>query len=633
MILELHKGYIMTRNKISQMKFKDKGTSELLSLSVANQLPEYAGVLDSNTILIDIDNPKQFEILFKIVKNLRLKCRVYKSNRGGHFYFWNRGVEDNKTHTKLAIGLTADIKVGSRNSYAVLKFQGKDREVLYDTKEYQQIPNFLLPVSTKKDFIGLGEGEGRNQSLFSYILTLQKHNFAQDEIKQCIRLINDYVLDTPLEEHELEVILRDEAFGDEEKSFFQNKKFLFDKFAKYLVNNLKIIRINGQLHFYKDGIYKTGDYWIESKMIDYIPSLNGQQRSEVLKYMKLLVKTDKNLSPPHLIAFNNGIYDLECDNLVPFAPDIVLTNHIPWNYNPQAYSEVADKTLDKLACQDNEIRCLLEECIGSCFYSSNTLGGGKAFILTGGGANGKSTYLTMIQNMLGEENISSLDLKELDVKFQNAELFGKLANIGDDISDEFITNLSVFKKLVTGNRIQVQRKGERPFEFNNYAKMLFSANNLPRIKDKTGAIMRRLLLIPFDAKFTVNDEDYDEHITYKLQTQEVMEYLILLGLKGLKRVIDNHNYTKSKKVQEELEEYEIISNPILLFFKEEITEDDVLNEPTNDIYRKYTEFCINNNFNQMSNMEFGRQVSKYFQVKSKCKKINGEVIRIYIRKR
>ena len=98
----------------------------------------------------------------------------------------------------------------------------------------------------------------------------------------------------------------------------------------------------------------------------------------------------------------------------------------------------------------------------------------------------------MVKNMMGNENIASLDLKELGDRFKTAELFGKLANIGDDIGDEFIANASIFKKLVTGDQVNVERKGKDPFEFINYAKFLFSANVIPRIKDKTGAVQRRL---------------------------------------------------------------------------------------------------------------------------------------------
>ena len=314
---------------------------------------------------------------------------------------------------------------------------------------------------------------------------------------------------------------------------------------------------------------------------------------------------------PNLIAFRNGVYNIDTGELRAFSPEIVLTNRIPWDFNESAYSELADKTLDKIACHDTQIRTILNECIGSCFYRSNTLGGGKAFILTGEGANGKSTFLTMIQNILGEENISSLDLKELDAKFQNAELFGKLANIGDDISDEFIVNASVFKKLVTGNRIQVQRKGERPFEFNNHAKMLFSANNIPRIKDKTGAVLRRLLIVPFDARFSADDPDYDSAITYKLQAQEVMEYLIQLGLKSLKEVIKRQAFTESEKVKVEVAEYEEMNNPVKAFLNHCDDESiQILNESVNLVFEKYSTFCTMNGYQAVSQMECTKQIKR-----------------------
>lgn len=72
---------------------------------------------------------------------------------------------------------------------------------------------------------------------------------------------------------------------------------------------------------------------------------------------------------------------------------------------------------------------------------------GKAFILTGSGSNGKSTFLNMLKHMLGRRNVSVLELKKLNDRFSTVMLFGKLANIGDDISDEFITDAAIFKKL------------------------------------------------------------------------------------------------------------------------------------------------------------------------------------------
>ena len=199
----------------------------------------------------------------------------------------------------------------------------------------------------------------------------------------------------------------------------------------------------------------------------------------------------------------------------------------------------------------------------------------------------------------------------MDAKFQNAELFGKLANIGDDISDEFIVNASVFKKLVTGNRIQVQRKGERPFEFNNHAKMLFSANNIPRIKDKTGAVLRRLLIVPFDARFSADDPDYDSAITYKLQAQEVMEYLIQLGLKSLKEVIKRQAFTESEKVKVEVAEYEEMNNPVKAFLNHcEENGIQILNESVGVVFEKYSAFCTVNGYQAVSQMECTKQIKR-----------------------
>ena len=123
--------------------------------------------------------------------------------------------------------------------------------------------------------------------------------------------------------------------------------------------------------------------------------------------------------------------------------------------------------------------------------------------MTGDRNNGKSTFLDCVETILGEQNISALDLKELGDRFSTSMMFGKLANIGDDIGDDFLqgSQVAIFKKIVTGNRIKAEKKGQDPFEFNPYIKLLFSANDIPRMKDKTGAVLRRLTIIPFNARF------------------------------------------------------------------------------------------------------------------------------------
>ena len=616
----LYKGYIETKGKQPCEKLKNR--TKWKTLEEVKKLNGYAGVLADDTIFIDIDDAEQAEILMNIVEEYQLNCRVYCTSRGKHFVFKNHSISRNRTHVQLAVGLTADIKVGSRLSYEVIKVNGEERFCEWDIEEgeqYQEIPKWLFPVKASADFLDMDAGDGRNQALFNYILTLTANDFTVDETRECIRILNKFVLKEPLPDDELETILRDEAF--QKPVFFMGSTFLFDKFATYMKNTAHIVKINNQLHIYKDGVYENGYKEIETEMIHYIPNLKKTQRREVLDYMELITE-ERQISEANLIAFENGVYDMVTGELKPFSSDMVITNKIPWNYNPGAYSELADKTLDKLACNDRNIRLLLEECIGYCFYRRNELG--KAFILTGDKSNGKSTFLDCMKAMLGEQNISALDLKELGDRFSTAMMFGKLANIGDDIGDDFLqgSQVSIFKKVVTGNRIKAERKGQDPFEFNPFIKLLFSANDIPRMKDKTGAVLRRLVIIPFNATFSKESDDYDPYIKYKLIEQDCMEYFIRVGVEGLQRVIINQGFTQSEKVQNQLNEYEEENNPIIAFIAD-CGVDAIENEPTNEVYKRYQVFCAENSMQPMSNIVFSKQINKRLGFTVVQKKLNG----------
>ncbi|MBS5822432.1 MAG: primase C-terminal domain-containing protein [Clostridium argentinense] len=611
-------------------KFKDR--DDLKTYEDVKDLPEFAGILATDTILIDIDDFEQSEILFKVVQEKKLQCRVYETTRGKHFLFKNNCVDTNRTKATLAIGLTADIKIGKRNSYSILKFKDKERKIIYDTatnEESEELPKWLLPIKTNMEFLDMDAGDGRNQALFNYILTLQSNDYEVEEARETIRLINQYVLKVPLSEDEIEIILRDDAFS--KPIFFKGTTFLFDKFAVFLKNNHHIKRINNQLHLYKDGIYIPGQQEIEAEMIKHIPQLNRAKRTEVLAYLDILIRENTSATEAHWIAFRNGLLNIHDNTFIPFSHEHIITNKIDWDYNPNAYDELTDKTLNNLACGDEQIRMLLEEMVGYCMFRRNELG--KAFILTGSGSNGKSTFLNMLKTMLGKRNVSALDLKKLNDRFSTVMIFGKLANIGDDISDEFITDAADFKKIVTGETIDAEQKGQPKFEFEPYVKLLFSANNIPRIGKgrDSQAILRRLIIVPFNAKFSSSDPDYVPFIGDKLKSQDAIEYLIQLGIKGLKRVLIERKFTESEQVQKELEEYEENNNPILGFFKE-VEVEEIENEPTNQVYKKYQEYCLANSLQALSNGEFSKQVKKYFDFVIADKKINGKKYRIFVSK-
>lgn len=629
------KGYVPTKNKKCLMPFKDKRPDQLLTLEEANRLDEYAGILDATAILIDVDDMEQASRLYRLIEAKECRCRVYQSTRGLHFLFTNQNglVSKCYTHTNLACGINADIKVGLKNSYEVLKFGGKEREIIYDKLEdedYEEVPFYLLPVKDKTEFSKMIEGDGRNQALFNYILALNREGYSKEQSREILTLINSYVLKKSMSESELEVIMRDDAFPDEEddETFFEKGKFLFDKFSKYLMNKANIVNLYGELYIYQEGVYVNGNTFIEREMITHIARLTNSQRTEVLKYLKLIAPTIV-ASSEYYIAFNNGIYDLAGDLLFNFSEAFIITNKIPWDYNPEAYSEIADKTLNKLACQDPSIRAVLEECIGYCFFRRNELR--KSFMLLGEKKNGKSTFLEMLKNVIGRDNCSALDLKEIGDRFRTAQIFGKLVNIGDDIDSQYIENVGTFKKVVSGNGITIENKGQDPIEIEPYCKFIFSANDIPRMKDRSGAVLDRLIFIPFNAVFSKDDPDFDPYIIDKLRTKEVAEYLIKIGIAGLKRVLERREFTIPDQSKIELQEFNERNNPILLFIQE-LTEDDVVGKVANDVYLQYSEWCINNGFQAISNLEFSKVIRKEFDVETQPRKIDGKSYRLYIRR-
>lgn len=627
MALNLYKGFVPTSGKMATMPFKDKTSAELLTLEEAQKFKEYAGILADTTVLVDIDTEKETEILLNIVKSLKLKCKVLKSRSGGHFLFKIDKPMPNRTKVHLGIGIKADIKGCGRASYEVLKIDGKERELLYDTGDYQILPKYLYPIKTTMNVLDLAEGDGRNNALFSYILPLQQNEFTIDECRECIRVINEFVLADPLSEEELSVVLREGAFN--KPTFFNSKGvFLFDKFAKYLKNVENIIKINGKLHIYRNGVYESGDEQIEAAMIEHIPSLSRSKRQEVLSYLGLLVSKDSSVADANMIAFKNGVLNIVTDEFSDFSPEFVITNKIPHNYNADAKSELLDGVMRKLACGDENVYKLLYQSIGYCFYRRNELR--KSFFLLGEKRNGKSTFLDMVGTLLGEDNTANLDLCEIGDRFKTAELTGKLANIGDDINDEWVSNTAIFKKVVSGDVVTVERKGKDPTKLRSFAKFFFSANSLPRLgkgKDSS-AVLDRLVIIPFDAKFTKQDADYDPFIKYKLRNEDVMEALIANAIPALREVLIDQEFATCDKVEKNIAEFEISNNPILEFF-EEMDEVDYVNEPIKTIYQRYSAFCMVNNLKPMSAIDFQKQMKKQFDLVIKTIEMDGKKVRVY----
>lgn len=624
------KGYATGDGKNPTMKVKDK---ELLSWSQVQGCQSFGAILNKDFVDISFDTDELSQKFWDMAEKNNWNCLILENPANGHIHsYWKdtkHRIEKGGKDKKLAVGLLADIHSGS--TYIPLRVEGVDRfPPSFEPDTIDEVPDELIPVNTVINLADLQEGEGRNDELFKYILILQSQLMLdKDPIKRVLDNINHFIFQDALSDEEMEVITRDEAFA--KPIFYSGKTFLHNAFGQYMKNEYHIIRINGQLHVYDNGIYKSGYRFIESKMVELIPTLKANHRTETLKFLEIITPDETQTSDANLIAFRNGVYDLETGTLKPFSPEYIITNVIPWDYNPNAYSELCDRTLDKISCNDKEIRSVLEESIGYCFFRQNELS--KSFILTGSGSNGKSTFLDMVKNVLGRQNYVSLDMDELSERFSVSSMFGKLANIGDDSNDEFLQGkaLSQFKRLVSGNDMKGENKGQDVFFFKPMTKLFFSFNEIPRMRNRGfDAIKRRLVIIPFNAKFSKEDPDFDAGITWKLKKQDVAEYLIQLGIEGLKRVLAQQGFTESQKVTDEVNQFEKDNNPILLFL-EEVEEHEILNHETKEVFARYDTFCSENGFTRIAMQTFTKQVNMHLGSQRKDVRINGKKCIIFSR--
>ena len=172
----------------------------------------------------------------------------------------------------------------------------------------------------------------------------------------------------------------------------------------------------------------------------------------------------------------------------------------------------------------------------------------------------------------------------------------------------------------------------------SYATLIFAANTIPRFSGSgLTAIKDRLVIIPFEARFTKDGDDYNPNIIKDLMSQSAIEYLIMLGVQGLQRIIQNQGFTEPDIVTKELDDFEANNDSILAWLNSLKESDDesihdvvdtfVVGRDFEDIYNEYSHFCWDECLNEI--MISGRNFSKEI-----CSRVDGlNKIRKYIDKK
>ena len=308
-----------------------------------------------------------------------------------------------------------------------------------------------------------------------------------------------------------------------------------------------------------------------------------------------------------LINLKNGTFSIttKAQELRAFNKDDFMTYQLPFHHEPDAKFPAFKMFLDRVL-PDPDQQKVLAEFLGYIFMKHRTLKLEKFLILLGDGGNGKSVVFDIVSALLGNENVSNYSLQSLtnDNGYFRASLVDKLVNYSSEISTQM--NSTIFKQLVSGEKVEARLPYGRPFILEDYAKLMFNTNDLPRDVEQNHAYYRRFLILHFGV--TIPDDERDPELAKKIIANELPGvFNWVLG--GLKRLLAQKRFTDSHAMTDVLEQYKRDSDTVLSFLVDEGYEKDVQNEiKLSYLYQYYSSYCKRSGFKYGSTRLFSKRL-------------------------
>lgn len=468
--------------------------------------------------------------------------------------------------------------------------------------------------------------ENRNETLFSLGRSFLSRGSGHDEVATLIRSLNATICRPPLPDVEVEKLIgsiNSKEPGNAERDarnggvtaadiaelesrhgpLHGSRGGLNSNVLARMVMDRNMARIiDGAPAVWTGERWEFGSHAIGKCCLEIADNAKKADKSEVLSYIMDKaphVSADNSFDGRHYVQFKNCTFDVMEWREVEPSPSMYITNKLPVELDFTIGPNEADAFLDSIAGGDADVVAALKEVMGACMCSKRVLSQSPMLIGRAGGAsgkasNGKSTFLNWLRQILGTENVSSLDISTLGQRFQAGRVVGKLANLGDDIPDGFLKGdeLSIFKKLVTGDAIYTDVKNGDGYEFRPTASMVFSMNSVPRLSDTTDGIFRRLAFIPLRRRFAPGTPGFDPDIAAKLSKPDVLKRGAALGLLGLAELIEAGSLAVIPDMAAEVEEVKQDNDSVTRWLFEECVEvADVDGRPTSKVFNEYYEWC------------------------------------------
>jgi putative DNA primase/helicase len=622
------------------------------------------GEVSNNLLVIDVDNAELFEKLR--LGELADKTLTVKTAKGFHFFLFIRSEQIKALNAFVGDKGVKTLyyppkEIAKDNAKEEIRFQWEDHYVVGPGSthpsgiKYEHFSNSPKDIATTKG-IGILEEIERRWLSYRKLIFETKETLKEpllDFIKRYVTPVNledhgDYIqMKCPFHQgtspnaftiykednhwydfseeiggRHIEFYMRfkgasrDQAYKD--LKIKRGNGNVFDDTGKLLMDNLLLEVNNGskyitvddteEILLYKDGIYSPAEVQIKSLVEDLLQARTTTHIvSEVVDHIKrrTYIPRDMVNKNKKLIPLMNGIFNLETGELEPYSEEKIFTYKLPVRYNPEAKCPAIEKFLSEIV-YERDIQ-LIYELAGYCLYPEYNIQ--NWFMFHGPGAAGKSTLIKLLAAFLGEENISAVSLQKLNNRFAAADLFGKLANMVADLSDDDLHRTDALKALTGGDYIMAEMKFKPSFKFVNRAKLVYSCNKIPMTTDKTNAFYRRVIYVPFPNTFT--PEKADKNLLSKIITEDELSGFFNKAIEALRDLLGRGYFTSTKNIEEIEELYEKASNPVYAFVQDmlDIKFDGYVSKA--GLYNEFCEYCSEKGFAPLSNRKMLEQLKAY----------------------
>jgi P4 family phage/plasmid primase-like protien len=493
-------------------------------------------------------------------------------------------------------------------------------------KELDVNPSKTKPQKTasrKGDVGKVIHEHDRNDSLISLGGTMRRRGFSGEAIEAALQVENTIKCDGPLEPEEVSDIAKSAAKYDP-AALPIGRDFHPMPYVHAIREEFAVIAHEGEFYRYKNGVYEQ---WPRQEIDQLILALSFESArprhcDEIRKSLETVCYTSpEQVNKAGLLNLKNGILDPKTAELHEHSPEHYMTTQIPVEWDPQAECPTFDRFLKKVLPEEDQ-RTLLMQIFGYSLTTDTRFQ--KAFILLGEGSNGKSICIKILEALLGSA-CSAIELSDLKSQFLIAELQNKTANLSSEQNTKDFVQDAMLKKIISGDSLVAQRKFKDPFKFRPLAKLILTANRLPKTYDRSYGYFRRWIILRFE--ITIPEEEWDLDLDSKIIKSE-LSGVLRKAVDALRGLYKFNKFAIPESSKRAIADYEREMNPMLVFFEEYVEERSGSVVSLQEIFTQYQTWCHFNNHKPVGSQKLREGFEKKFGVQ-KTRISQGRIFRGY----